>query len=201
MLQNGDTWGTTPRITVDTTQKAVEPKSGLASSRWASSHGKPTPVVLAASTANMEHPEQGSHKVDYQAADVNPDLKMDNGFSFTVTPSRISKMSTFNAPTAQSEDEFWGGAVSQHQFDSEVAMVDGDGDVVMMDLNDPGTIMMVDQVARDERQAETGGYADVCCFYLCILQYKSEIANRCSGNLASDPQSLALALAIHPVCL
>lgn len=164
MLQNGGTWGTTPRISVDTTQKAAEPESGLASSRWASSHGKPTPVVLAASTANTELP---GHKVDYQATDVNP-----NGFSFTVTPNRISKMSTFNAPTAQHGDEFWGDATSQHQFDSEVAMVDDDGDVVMMDLNDPGTIMMVDQVARDERQAETTSeYADVCYFYLCILQY------------------------------
>lgn len=197
MLQNGGTWDTTPRIVVDTTQKEAESKSGLASSMWASCHGKPTPVILAASAANTEPPGQGSYKVDYQAADVNP-----NGSLFTVAPNRISKMSTFDAPTTQPEDGFWGGGVSQYQFDSEVAMVDGDGDVVMMDLNDPGTIMMVDQVARDERQAEnTSEYADVYCLYLCILQYRSKIANRCSGNLGSGPRYLARALAIHPVCL
>lgn len=178
MLQNGSTnhnslgtrlWrDTTPSIAVEATQK--ESKNGLESSRWASSHGKPTPIVLAASKENMELPGQGSYKVDYQVdhqvADSS-DLEMDHGLSFTIAPSHVSKMPGFNAPTARFDNDFWGGVASQHQFDSEVAIVDGDGDVVMMDLNDPGTIMMVDQVARDERQAETTSeYADVRCTYM-----------------------------------
>lgn len=166
MLQNGSTnytaqgtrlWrDTTPSIAVEATQK--ESKNGLESSRWASSHGKPAPIVLAASKENIELPRQGSYKVDYQVdyqvADSS-DFEMDHGHSFTI------------APTARFDNGFWGGVAPQHQFDSEVAIVDGDGDVVMMDLNDPGTIMMVDQVARDERQAETTSeYADVCCIYM-----------------------------------
>lgn len=172
MLQNGSTnynalgtrlWrDTTPSIAVEATQK--ESGNGLESSRWASSHGKPTPIVFAASKENMELPGQRFYKVDYQVdyqvADSS-DLEMDHGHSFTIAPSHVYKM------PARFDNGPWGGVAPQHQFDSEVAIVDGDGDVVMMDLNDPGTIMMVDQVARDERQAETTSeYADVCCIYM-----------------------------------
>lgn len=212
MLQNGSTnhnvavatrfwWGTAPSIS---TEKA---ESGLDSSRWA---GESTPVVLAASQENMAHKFQ---KVDHQVNDLNSDLEMDHGFSSTIPSSYAHKASSFNPPTAQPNYESWRGVPPQYQsiihghlpdidFSSEVAMMDEDGDVVMMDLNDPGTIMMVDQVARDERQAETTSeYADVSCPYPCALKYWSTIVNGRSRNLGSDPQSPAPALTIHLACL
>lgn len=211
MLQNGSTnhnvarlwWGTAPSIATETAQKA---EGGLGSSRWASSHGESTPVVLAASQENMALPAKEFQKIDHRINDLNSNLEMDHGFSFTIP-------SSFNTPIAQANYESWQGVPPQHQsiihdklpemdFSSEVAMMDEDGDVVMIDLNDPSTIMMVDQVARDERQAEaTSEYADVSCPYPCAPKYWSTITNERSRNLGSDPQSPATALAIHLVCL
>lgn len=205
MLQNGSTnhnvalgtrlWrDTTPSIAVETTQK--QSKNGLESSRWASSHGKPAPIVLAAFKGNMELPGQGFYKVGYQVdyqvgyqvADGS-DLEMDHGHSLTIGPRHVSKIPGFNATTARFDNESWGGVDSQHQFDSEVAIVDGDGDVVMMDLNDPGTIMMVDQVARDERQAEnTSEYADVRFIYPWFLN----ISQRLTGIVETWAPTLGL---------
>lgn len=63
-------------------------------------------------------------------------------------------------PQSQSivQDQLLGTPIS---FSLDIAM-DDDGDVVMMDLSDPGTIMLVDKIARIERETGTiGGYADV----------------------------------------
>lgn len=193
MLQNGSTncnvalatrrwWGTAPSIATETAPKA---EGGLASSRWASSRGESTPVVLAASQGDMALPTQEFQKVDHRT-----NLEMDHGFSFTSIPSSyVHKMSSFNTPIAQPNYKSWQGVPPQHQsiihdhppdmdFSSEVARMDEDGDVVMMDLNDPNTIMMVDQVARDERQTEaTSEYTDVSCSYPCALKYQSTITN------------------------
>lgn len=188
MLQNQSTnrnfwWDTEPSIATETTRKAAESKYGLDFSRWAdaSSYGKP-PVFPAASRGNVTPFEQESHKIDYRFTGVNSDLEMDHGFSF-IAPSHVSKMSGFNTLVAQLDHENWRGVAPQHQsithdrlldapvdFISEVAMIDDDGDVIMMDLNDPSTIMMVDQVARDERQAETTSeYADVSSLMPLLL--------------------------------
>lgn len=192
MLQNGSTnhnslldnktwWGIAPKIA---TEKVVEPEVGLGSSMWVGSHGGPAPVVLTASKANMALSTQGSLKLGREATDVNSDLEMDHGFSFTIPPSYASKISGFSPSIAQSNYKSWRGVPPHHQsathdhlpntpmnFSSEVAMVDDDGDVIMMDLNDPDTIIMVDQVARDERQAETTSeYADVSR----TLKYRSK---------------------------
>lgn len=156
--------------------KAPEPKNGLASSRWAvvSDDRKLTPQ-FAGFSKNMAPIGHTHSSAGNQITDSGSGSRPEHEFSFNFGHKPTPQMSTrVNTTHPEMFNSFMGGnyenfggvtwqpqSVTQDQlldapvsFHSEIEM-DDDGDVVMIDLSDPNTIMLIDKVARAEREAGT----------------------------------------------
>lgn len=196
-------WWTTPSSTLSITAKDIanssELKNDLSTSKWAPAKAEEKPVspptTFKENAAPITPIKQEPNLLDEPIVDWADDSDHEIKFSFNAgqhyempanansvhsekTPGSIDNAATYGhedihgysrQPQAVSNNELPDAAAD---CGSDIAF-DDDGDVVMMDLNDPGTIKMVAEVTRLERQADKmGEYAGVSLFMLLRSQIK-----------------------------